>query len=454
MSPGVSLLCILVGVITVGCDRVYVHPFRLFAYNQESCKELEDKERLVKTFVPVSIESPITPAYEESIRNKSEVEPEVSGVNFLKDSAYVLGARFYRELVKVHPGENILLSPINIYQTFLIFYLGASGHTASELLSLLGFDSLSISQDCTSKIDGHKVLPVLTTISSPYEAEELLFSKLFCLFSAPNIHLSEPFVHDLAFADINFYVRAVDFTNPTRAGEQIDAFVKSKNTPTSRSLLTDIDPASNLLFASYTQFKATVKGASLLREPQEFWIDSETKISVPMMRVTGNFEHKFDNNLSVIKIAVSEHVFLLLLQPINNEDLSGAEAQYSLLPTYIWLQKLSWRQIKLTLPRLSFESIYNLQDSLNTLGLSELLGKRANFSMMSDVPLNVREIVNQQLFELHPGEADKAENPTEQSEDIETLSITLDKPFLLAVHEKESSTLLYFGRVINPLQRT
>lgn len=101
-----------------------------------------------------------------------------------------------------------------------------------------------------------------------------------------------------------------------------------------------LNPSSLLL-------AAIVKGASLLNEPQEFWTNSETKISVPMMRVTGNFEHKFDNhlNLSVIKIAASESVFLLLLQPINNEDLTSAEEQYSLQPSYLWLQKLSLRYV-------------------------------------------------------------------------------------------------------------
>lgn len=262
-SLGMCLLCILVCIIPVSCDRVYVHPFHLFAYNHESCKGLEDKERLVKTFVPVSIESTITPAYEENVRNKSEKEPQILGVDYLKDSAYVLGARIYRELVEMYTGENILLSPTSIYQSLLIFYLGASGHTANELQSLLGFDFPSINKDCTSKIDGHKILPVLRTISSPSAADGLLFSKLFCLFSAPNVHLSESFVHELAFADINFYVRAVDFTNPTRAGEQIDAFVESKNTRTSKSLLTDIDPASNLLFATYTQFKGKTEGEIL-----------------------------------------------------------------------------------------------------------------------------------------------------------------------------------------------
>ncbi|XP_048342385.1 angiotensinogen [Sphaerodactylus townsendi] len=454
MNPGVSLLCILVCAISIGCDRVYVHPFHLFAYNQESCKGLEDKERLEKTFVPISIESPITPAYEESVRNKSEEEPHILGVDYLKDSAYVLGARIYRKLMEMHTGENILLSPTSIYQSLLIFYLGASGHTASELQSLLGFDFPSISQDCTSKIDGHKILPVLRTISNPSGVDELLFTKLFCLFSAPSVHLSEFFVHELTFADINFYVRAIDFTNPSRVGEQIDAFVKTKNAHPGKSSITDIDPASNLLFATYTQFKAIVKGASLLNEPQEFWTNSETKILVPMMRVTGNFEHKFDSNLnlSVIKIAVSESIVLLLLQPINNEDLTSAEAQYSLQPSYLWLQKLSLRRINLTLPKLSFESVYNLQDPLNKMGLPELLGKNANFSIMSDVNLNVRKIINQQLFELHPGEADQAENPTEQNEDTETLSIALNKPFLIAVHVKESNALLYFGRVVNPLQ--
>ncbi|XP_061480453.1 angiotensinogen [Rhineura floridana] len=442
MNPGVSFLCFLLCIIIAGCDRVYVHPFYLTSLtNITNCKKVE--ELLENNSAP--------------FRNKSEEWGKHPHQRYLKDPIHILGARFYKELRKTYKDENILLSPTFSYESLLSFFIGASGKTALDLQTLLGFDPLSSDPNCTLRIDGHKVLSALSSIiKNPFQSEEndkLFFSKISCLFSAPEIHVSKSFVHVLTSPHINFFVQAVDFTNLTQAAEQINAFVEGKRTQRSKSLLADIDPETTLLFATYTQFKVFVKGASPLKEPQEFWLNSDTKISVPMMTVTGTFQHKHESNVSIIKIPIGKDLFLLLSQPVNNSELASAEAQYSSIPSLEWLQNLSPRQIHLTLPMVSFESIYDLQELLGKLGLPGLLGKNANLRLLSDTNLTIGKIINQQLLELSPSGTDEVEDLTEKSQDIETLRITLNKPFLLAMYE-ESGALLYFGRITNPLEGT
>ncbi|XP_007423730.1 angiotensinogen [Python bivittatus] len=460
MKLGVSLLCVLLYLTTGGCDRVYVHPFFLVSLNNtdvNSCKELEEREQLVKMFVPLSIESHFTSTYEESLRNKSEEEERRLGVKFLKEPIYILGARFYKQLKKIHRSSNIILSPIFIYESLLSIYLGASGQTASDLQILLGFFPPSSDSSCTFKIDGRKVLFALKIIlNAPLrsrDAEGLIFSKLLCLFSAPGTHLSESFVHELAFPDVNFYVRAVDFTNPTEAAKQINAFVERKNTHRSKGLLADIDQETTLLLTMYTHFKAVINGASLLKEPQEFWLDPHTKIFVPMMTVTGIFKHKHHSGLSIVKIPVSKSVFLLLLQPSNSSELASDKDQYSLTPSLKWLQGLQPKQIHLTFPKVSFTSMHDLLDLLVKQEMPNLLGKEANLRLLSSSNVTIGKIINQQLFELSPGEPDQVEAHTEENAS-EMLKITLDEPFLFAVYEKESAALIYFGQITNPLKET
>ncbi|XP_042298671.1 angiotensinogen [Sceloporus undulatus] len=463
MNLGVGFLCFLVCIATIGCDRVYVHPFYLFSMNNtksHSCKELEVREQLMKTFIPISIESHLASESEESLRNRSEEEKNRLGVKFLRDPIHTVGARFYQKLREICKEDNIFLSPIYIYESLLAFYLGASGTTANNLQTLLEFSSPSIDPNCTFKIDGRKVLTALRfIINSPFhskDTEGLLFSKLSCLFSAPDIRLSESFVHQLAFSDVNFYVRAVDFTNPAQAAKYIGAFVEDKTTPRSKSLLVDIEPETTLLLATFTQFRVIIKGASLLKKPQDFWLNSDTAVPVPMMRVTGNFEYKCDGdpNLIVVKIPVSKSIFLLLLQPTNSSDLGKVEKQYSLTPSVSWMQKLSARQIQLTLPKVSLKTIYNLQELLVKQKMADLLGKNATFRLLSNANLTIGKVINQQHLELSPSGADEAEAPPEENEATETLKVTIDKPFLLAVYEKDSDVLIYFGRVTNPLKAT
>ncbi|KAJ7342234.1 hypothetical protein JRQ81_009787 [Phrynocephalus forsythii] len=455
MNLGVRWWCLLLCITTAVCDRVYVHPFYLLSLNNtniNTCKELEVREQLVKTFIPISIESHITSVSEDS---QNEEERKHLNVNFLRDPIHTVGARFYQKLRFIHPGDNILLSPIHIYESLLSFYLGASGDTANKLQTLLELGSTSDDPNCTFRIDGRKVLSALRFITNgafhSRESKGLLFSKLSCLFSAPHVHLSESFVHELVFSDVNFYVRSVDFSNPAQAAKHIGAFIEDKSTPRSESLLADVDPETSLLLASYTQFKVALKGASLLKTPQEFWLDSDTAISLPMMRVIGTFEYKCDSNpsLSIVKIPVSKSVFLLLLLPTNSSDLAKVEDQYSLMPSVEWMQKLSPRWIQLTLPKVTLKTIYNLQELLAKQNMAEVLGKKANLKLLSDTDLTVGKIINQQLFEIGPSGADQIEDPPEENE---ALKITLNHSFLLAVYEKELKVLLYFGRVTNPLQ--
>ncbi|XP_010160489.2 LOW QUALITY PROTEIN: angiotensinogen-like, partial [Antrostomus carolinensis] len=173
MNLTAVLLCLLMCLTTVTCDRVYVHPFNLFSFNKSTCEELESLvQEGKKTFVPISIESQTPPAYEDDLNEKDKVETpglSVHGrqkLSYLKDFVHVLGMRFYSELREARQGQNLLLSPTSLYGSLVSFYLGASNQTAADLQGLLGFVPPSGDPDCTSRVDGHKVLSSLRTIES------------------------------------------------------------------------------------------------------------------------------------------------------------------------------------------------------------------------------------------------------------------------------------------------
>ncbi|KFZ60053.1 Angiotensinogen, partial [Podiceps cristatus] len=461
MNLAADLLCLLACLTAVTCDRVYVHPFNLFSFNKSTCEELESLgQEGKKTFVPISIESQTTPAYEDDLNDKDKLEaPSLSGqgrqkLSYLKDFVYVLGLRFYSKLRDARRGQNVFLSPTSLYSSLVSFYLGASNQTAADLQGLLGFVSPSGDPDCTSRVDGHKVLSSLRMIESLVKSskEELLFCKTLCLFSAPGISLYQLFVHDLLPSADALYVRAVDFTNPGEAAKQINAFVEAKSKGQSKCLLTDIDPAADLLFAVDVRLAVNIKQASQIKEPQEFWVDSNTKVLVPMLSVTGMFKYKTDASgiFSVVEVPISKTALLVLLQPINGSDLEQVESQLR-LQSSTWPQQLSPREIKLTLPELTMEGSSDLQELLADMELPALLGKGADLSKISDAKLTVGKVINKTFFKLTGDGTDQPEDPAAQKEDLVFLEVTLNKPFLLAVFEEKSRAMLFLGRVTNPL---
>ncbi|NXV47131.1 ANGT protein, partial [Uria aalge] len=462
MTLVADLLCLLACLTAVTSDRVYVHPFNLFSFNKSTCEELESQvQEGKKTFVPVSIESQTTPAYEDDLKDRDKLEaPSLSGrgrqkLSYLKDFVYVLGVRFYSELREARQGQNVLLSPTSLYGSLVSFYLGASNQTAVDLQGLLGFVPPSGDPDCTSRVDGHKVLSSLRMIESLIKSrdEELLFSKTLCLFSAPGVPLSQLFLQDLLPSADALYARAVDFTNPSEAAKQINAFVEAKSEGRSKCLLADIDPSADLLFAMDVRLAVNLKQASRLKEPQEFQVDSNTKVLVPMLSVTGTFKYKTDasGTFSVVEVPISKTALLVLLQPINGSDLEHVESQLP-LQSSAWLQQLSPREIKLTLPELRIEGSSDLQKLLADMELPALLGKGADLSKISDTNLTVGQVINKAFFKLTGDGTDQPDDPAAQKEDLVFLEVTLNKPFLFAVFEEKSRAMLFLGRVTNPLQ--
>ncbi|NXX85877.1 ANGT protein, partial [Urocolius indicus] len=459
----VADVCLLACLTAVTCDRVYVHPFNLFSFNKSTCEELESLvQEGKKTFVPVSIESQTTSAYEDDLIHKDKLEAPILSsqgrqkLSYLQDFVYILGARFYRVLQEARRGQNVLLSPTSLYGSLVSFYLGASNQTAADLQGLLGFVPPSGDPDCTSRVDGHKVLSSLRMIESLVRSrdEELLFSKMLCLFSAPGMPLSQQFVQDLLPFTDALYARAVDFTNPSEAAKQINAFVEAKSEGQSKCLLTDIDPSADLLFAVDVRLTVNIKQAFQLKEPQDFWVDSNTKVSVPMLSLTGTFKYKTDasGTFSVVEVPISKTVLLVLLQPINGNELQQLESEVP-LQSSAWFQQLSPREIKLTLPELTIEGNSNLQELLADMKLPALLGKGADLSKISDANLTVGKVINKALFKLSSDGTDQPEDTAAQKEDAVFLDVTLNKPFLFAVSEEKSRAMLFLGRVTNPLHR-
>ncbi|NXG98327.1 ANGT protein, partial [Loxia leucoptera] len=457
MNLVADLLCLLACLTVVTCDRVYVHPFNLFSFNESDCDKLEKLVQEGKTIVPVSIESQTTPEYEGGMNDNKLEAPSLSTWgekerSYLSDLVYVLGMRFYSALQKAQRGQNVLLSPTSLYSSLVSFYLGAANQTALDLQGLLGFVPPSGNPDCTSTAVGSNFLSSLRTIERLVKSgdEELLFSKTLSLFSAPGITLFQLFMEHLLPSADAFYARAVDFADPGEAAEQINAFMEAKSEGQTKALLADIDPSAELLCAVDVRLAVNVKQAFPLKEPQEFWVDSSTKLLVPMLSITGTFKYKSDATFSVVEVPISQTALLVLLQPGNGSDLERVESQLT-WQSSAWLQRLSPREIKLKLPALTLEDSSDLQELLADMELPALLGKGADFSKISNTSLTVGKVINKAFFKLASDGTDQPEDSAAQKEDGVYLDVTLNKPFLFAVFEKQSRAMLFLGRVVNPL---
>lgn len=114
-------------------NRVYVHPFNLFAVENVSCESLHTQtSRPLQTLpvAPLDISAP-APDSREQTSEHAQRQNITERTDVLARLQNTLGLRMYQALSSQQPGNNTLLSPISAYGTLVNLYLGASKRTAS-----------------------------------------------------------------------------------------------------------------------------------------------------------------------------------------------------------------------------------------------------------------------------------------------------------------------------------
>ncbi|KAG2467875.1 ANGT protein, partial [Polypterus senegalus] len=280
-------------------NRVYVHPFKLFSLGNISCenpglqnKILPDNNLVVPN--PITFPHNVT---EEA--GQPQKDSEVSGQNLTQNSVLAglqneLGLRMYHELRKQNASGNILLSPINIFGTLVTLYLGAAKQTAADLQRLIGIVEETDNENCTSPIDGQKILHALQTINAPVGQSSDELSTAAWLFLNKGIHLQKGFVertHD--FAD-HTYLKEVDFSDPLSAENFVNSFVEVTSSKKVKSLFKGIDPTTDLLFASNFHLKGRWgKGFDIQQTKiQDFSQTDKSSILIPLMSQTATSDLK------------------------------------------------------------------------------------------------------------------------------------------------------------------
>jgi serine protease inhibitor len=117
-----------------------------------------------------------------------------------------------------------------------------------------------------------------------------------------------------------------------------------------------------------------------------------------------------------------------------------------------WLPQFRIAHVELALPRLSVACALDVADSLGELGLDVLFQPGADFTRMGLAGHFIAAI-------KHKAHIEVSEEGTEASASSAILmgrsltpvtSMTVDRPFFLAIHDRRSSLLLFLGRIVDP----
>ncbi|XP_040906209.1 angiotensinogen [Toxotes jaculatrix] len=460
MQRSLLLVLLLCGCLSGNqANRVYVHPFYLFASENVSCETLQtqtSKPLLTLPVAPLDIEV-LTPDSRDPSKLDTQRQNITERTAVLAGLLNSLGLRMYQALSSKQHGANTLLSPVNTFGSLVTFYLGASKKTASSFQLLLGLSSGTDREDCVSLVDGHKVLKTLQSINSLVDdgPKDEITTQVWA-FTRQDVQLSEDFIQGTQdFSDTSF-IRSVDFSKPQEAEQVVNSFVEKTSDGKVKSIFKDLNSSSSdLLFISSFNFQGSWKTAFQPERTslQEFHVDQTTTVMAPMMTHTGQYHYLNDKmrRCTVVKLSLSKRSYMLLVLPHEGANLHDIESK--LLTDVIsgWHQSLQEGLLELSLPKFSMSSVTDLRDLLTDMNPeieAELLGSRAEFSQLSNTkPFTIDKAVNKVLFEMSEEGAEPQDKIQEAGVPVK---LSINRPFFFSVIEGYSNAILMLGRITNP----
>ncbi|XP_077352512.1 angiotensinogen [Festucalex cinctus] len=455
LRPPLAILLLWCCLAGGGANRVYIHPFTLFAANI-SCETPQTQPDEPLRTVPV--EPLDTAVLTADARDPSERDSQKHNLTqrtaVLAGLLNSLGVRMYQALSGKRPGANTLLSPVNTYGSLVTFFLGASKKTAGSFQDLLGLRSGSDRDDCVSLVDGHKVLKTLHSINSLADdgPQDEVATRVW-LFTYPHVYLSADVVQGTRdFSDASF-VRGVDLAQR----ELINAFVDKTSDGKVKDVLKDVNASSNLLlFVSFFNFQGNWKTAFQPDKTslQEFHVDESTTVMTPTMTRTGLF-HYFNDKVrkcTVVKLSLSKRSDMLLVLPHEGANLHDIEAKLRAHVISEWCDSLQEGLLELSLPKFSLSSTNDLRELLRNMDTDvedKLLGSQAQFSQMGNTNhFTIDKALNKVSLEMSEEGAATSQDKAEEAG--VALKVALNRPFFFSVVEVESGAIFVLGKITKP----
>jgi serine protease inhibitor len=351
-----------------------------------------------------------------------------------------LGFQLLEKLQEDQAVRNLILSPCSLAFCLAIAYNGAAGQTRDALAKVLGV--VGISEEDMNR----RLRALRTAIEQPGPQLELVLAS--AVWGVKPLVFPPDFLQRIQ----EFYAaeaRILDSTGPA-AAETINRWVSSKTNGKIAMLVNSDDLSSEIrcILTNAIYFKGPWSAPfdpQATRDRPFALPDGRTR-EVAMMYRSGRYPYLETKAFQAIDLAytggsLSMYVFL----PREGASLDMSDWGE-------WLPQFRIAHVELALPRLSVTCALDVAGSLGELGLNVLFQPGADFTRMGLAGHFISGI-------KHKAHIEVSEAGTEASASSAVLmgrsltpvtSMTVDRPFFLAIHDRRRSLLLFLGRIVEP----
>jgi serine protease inhibitor len=381
------------------------------------------------------------PDAQEPVRPFTSMEEQVSSANT------GFGLALLRHLHTAEAGANLLVSPLSASMALGMTLNGAAGETFDAMRRTLAFPA---------DMDQQQINEAYRGLMAQLRARDpgVEFRLANSIWYERSMQVKEPFLQ----AARQFFaaeVTGLDFLSP-QAPRTISAWAERATGGRIRDLVESIDPLDRMILVNAVYFKApwTMPFEVNATRDDAFTRADGRVVQVPMMTADRAFPMHLADDVQLVELPYADTAFsMVLLAPARGTSLDELVAGLTPARWTDYMARLEQRRVMLRVPKFRFEYDLNMKSALAAMGMGVAFQPRvADFTRIADLSdLHISQVRQKAFIDVH-------ERGTEAAAATSvTVSVTsmppvmeFNRPFLFAIRERSSGTLLFLGRLGEP----
>jgi serpin B len=355
---------------------------------------------------------------------------------------------------------NVFCSPFSISEALAMTSAGARGDTLAGMASALHF---TLPQD---------------RLHPAFDALDLALASRSAGASVPGFQLItasalwgqagypfEPAFLDTLAQSYGTGMQVVDFLHGSgQAVDLINQWVSGRTSGKIPSILdpSAVTPDTRMVLTSAVYFRAawSYPFDAHQTRPADFTRADGSGIQVPTMFQDRQLRYATGPNLQAVELPYSGAALSMLLVLPDQGMLSTVESSLAGDTFASIVSALTTYDVDLSLPRFGFDSSFKLGDALTALGMGTALTPAADFSGISAMGgLYLGAVVHRAFVSVDEAGTEAAaatasvvaHHAYHHFDHVRSVTLHFDRPFLFAIRDDATGTIIFLGRVEDPL---
>jgi serine protease inhibitor len=347
---------------------------------------------------------------------------------------------------------NLFFSPYSISTALAMTYAGARGNTKVQMAQALHFPLVQ-----------EQLHPAFALLEAKLggigEKGHIQLRVANALWPQKGYALLEEFLA-LTKQYYGVLITTVDYGDAETARCTINDWVKEKTECKIQDIILPgiLDALTRLVLVNAIYFKGNWASQfdQRLTSDAPFWVTHDEQVQVPMMSQVHEFGYGEGDGLQVLELPYAgDDLSMVVLLPRDRDGLAKLEESLTVENLGTWTRKLWPSEVKAFLPRFKITFPFRLDGTLKSMGMVDAFGD-ANFSGMDGTELLYIAAVLHKAFVAVNEEGTEAAAATAvvmaaRGLPLPPPTFRADHPFIFLIRENSTGSILFLGRVVNPV---